>query len=293
MGWVEGFYRAGNLRDLLVKNLLVLLPAIGMTLVIVARQIDISIGSQFAICGVAAGLLAKAGVPPLLLLLLIPLLGGLLGAWNGWLVAWVRIPSIIVTLGMMVAWRAAIRWTTQGAWVENLPAGFQWFGLGQAAGQALIVTLALAVFACGVWATRNLAAGRAVYAVGADAEAARLAGIRPRNTVFGTFVVLGMLTGLAALLHSIRFVQVQSNSGLGLELTVIAAVVVGGTSILGGRGTLVGALLGVMLLGTIGTVLTFLGIDAAWEKALQGVVVLGAVALDGLGARGEAGGGDG
>ena len=280
-----GFYRPGNLRDLLVNNALVLLPAIGMTLVILAKEIDISIGSQLAVCGVAAGLLAKHGVPPVGLLILVPLLGALLGAVNGALVAFVEIPSIIVTLGTMVALRAGIRWATQGAWVRDLPPNFQWFGLGQGLGQVFLVLLVALLWLKFAWALRSLAAGRAVYAVGADAEAARLVGIRPRRVVFSTFVVLGALTGLAAWLSSARFVSVQSNAGLGLELAVIAAVVVGGTSILGGRGTLLGTLLGVALLGTVGTILTFLHFDPAWERALQGAVILGAVALDSLGQR--------
>lgn len=283
-----GFYGAGNLRDLLVNNALVLLPAIGMTLVILAKEIDISSGSQLAVCGVAAGLLAKHGVPPLGLLLLVPLLGALLGALNGALVAYVEIPSIIVTLGTMVALRAGIRWATQGAWVRDLPPDFQWFGLGQALGQSLLVGLVAVLWVGFAWGLKSLAAGRAVYAVGADAEAARLVGIRPRRVVFSTFVVLGALTGLAAWLSSARFVSIQSNAGLGLELTVIAAVVVGGTSILGGRGTLLGTLLGVALLGAIGTILTFLHLNPAYERALQGVVILGAVALDSLG-RGQGG----
>ncbi|MCC7495245.1 MAG: ABC transporter permease [Fimbriimonadaceae bacterium] len=275
-----GFLAWDNARDLLVANSLYLLPAIGMTAVLLARQIDISIGSQFAVVGLACGLLSKAGAPSWTLLLLAPLLGGLLGWLNGALVAGLQIPSIIVTLGTMVAWRAAIKWVTQGAWVRDLPPDFLWFGMGQAAGQALLVGLTAVVFGVAVWAAARLAAGRAVYAVGCDAEAARLVGLSPSRVTAGTFVLLGALTGLAALLHSVRFEAVQPTAGLGLELRVVAAVVVGGTAVMGGRGTLVGTLLGVLLLGTIGTQLTFLHVNPAWERALQGLVILGAVALE-------------
>ena len=164
--------------------------------------------------------------------------GALLGAINGALVAYVRIPSIVVTLATMVALRDGLRWITQGAWVQDLPPGFQWFGFPRPP-----VTVILMRgrgdhrHRPGAWALRNLAAGRAVYATGSDAEAARLAGIDPARVMFCVFVVTGALTGLAALLNAVRFNQIPSNAGLGLELKVIAAVVVGGTAITGGRGS--------------------------------------------------------
>lgn len=275
-----GFYSFGNLRDLAVSNSAVLLVALGMTLVILLGEIDISVGSQFAVLSIAAGTLAKTGLPLPLVGLLVLLIGSLLGALNGWLVAWVRIPSIVVTLALMVIWRDALRWFTDGAWVQGLPAGFQWFGFGQGTGQALIVVSALVLAFALNWLMRNVAAGRAVYAVGSDAEAARLAGIHPQAVTFGVFALLGAFTALAALLNAIRFAEIPSNAGVGLELKAIAAVVVGGTAINGGRGTIVGTLIGVALLGTIGTALTYAGINPYWEKAIQGAIILAAVCAD-------------
>jgi len=133
---------------------------------------------------------------------------------------------------------------------------------------------------CFSWILHNLAAGRAVYAVGSDSEAARLAGIDPKRIVFVVFAVMGALVGLAALLNAVRFSVVPGNSGVGLELKAIAAVVVGGTAISGGRGHLFGTLIGVALLGTIGTALTFLGINPFWEKAIQGAIILVALVSD-------------
>jgi rhamnose transport system permease protein len=274
------FFQAANLRDLLTGNAPILVAAIGMTLVILARQIDISIGSQFAICGVTAGLLAKAGVPMPLASLGAVLTGALLGGLNGWLVAGLGLPSIVVTLATMVMLREGLRWATEGVWVQDLPAGFQWLGLGQEAGRIAIPLAALLVFLAFAWGMRNVAAGRAVYATGSDAEAARLAGIRPRRVLFGVFVAMGALTGLAAVLTAIQFIDVQTNAGVGLELRVIAAVVVGGTAISGGRGSLVGTLLGVALLGLVGPALTFLGTQAYWDRALQGLIILLAVSAD-------------
>ena len=274
------FFRMANLRDLLTGNAPILVAAIGMTLVILARQIDISIGSQFAICGVAAGLLAKAGVPMPLAGLGAVATGAVLGALNGWLVAGLGLPSIVVTLATMVMLREGLRWATEGVWVQDLPVGFQWLGLGQEAGRLVIPLAAFAVFLAFAWGMRYVAAGRAVYATGSDAEAARLAGMRPKRVVFGVFVAMGALTGLAALLTAIQFIDVQTNAGVGLELRVIAAVVVGGTAISGGRGSLVGTLLGVALLGLVGPALTFLGTQAYWDRALQGLIILLAVSAD-------------
>jgi len=275
-----GFYAAANLRDVILSNAPVLIAAIGMTLVILLGEIDISIGAQFAVCSVVAGLLAKSGMGMMGAAIGAALAGGLLGALNGLLVARFRIPSIVVTLATMMAIRDALRWTTEGAWVQNIPAGFQWAGLGQTAGWWLIVASSLAIFLIFVWSLRNLAAGRAIYATGSSPEAARLAGLSPRGVVFSVFVVSGILTGIAALLSSIRFSDIQSNTGVGLEMKVIAAVVVGGASISGGRGTLAGTLLGVALLGVIGTALTFLGVNPYWEKAAQGAIILVGVISD-------------
>jgi len=274
------FFTGTNLRDLALNNAPVLLVSLGMTMIILVGQIDISIGSQFAVASVAAGALAKAGVPVALLLPCLFLIGAALGAVNGALVGWLRLPSIIVTLAMLVAWRDALRWITGGEWVQNLPANFQWFGLGQTLGQWLIVMAALMVLGFFIWTLRNLAAGRAIFAVGSDAEAARLAGIEPTQVTFAVFVLMGALVGLAALLNAVRFSTVPSNAGMGLELKAVAAVVVGGTLITGGRGTLIGTLIGVALLGTIGTALTFVGVNPFWEKAIQGAIILAALASD-------------
>jgi rhamnose transport system permease protein len=274
------FFSVANLRDLAINNAPVLIIAIGMTMIILVGQIDISVGSQFAVVGVTAGWLAKTGVPILLLLPCVLLIGAAMGAVNGLLVGRLGLPSIIVTLAMLVAWRDALRWITQGAWVQDLPANFQWFGLGQTVAQWLIVIIALAVLVSFSWVLGNMAVGRAVYAVGSDTEAARLAGIQPPRVIFGVFVLMGALVGLAALLNAVRFSSVPSNAGLGLELKAVAAVVVGGTEITGGRGRLVGTLVGVALLGTIGTALTFLGINPFWEKAIQGAIILAALISD-------------
>jgi len=274
------FFRPDYLRGLLVAKSTVLIVAVGMTLVIVARQIDISVGAQFSVCGVIAGLLAKAGWPMPLVAVGTVAAGAAMGAGNGALVAVLGLPSIVVTLATMAIFRETLRWLREGEFVLGLPDDFQWFGLGQRAGQWTVVLAAAVFFLAAVWCLRHLAAGRAVYAVGSDTEAARLAGMRPRLVVFLIFVGMGAITGLASLLGAIQFGVVDPNSGVGLELQVIAAAVVGGTAISGGRGTLWGTLVGVALLGTIGPALVFLDAEPQWEKAVQGLIILAAVATD-------------
>jgi rhamnose transport system permease protein len=169
----------------------------------------------------------------------------------------------------------------QGEFV-NMPDAVQWFGLPQANGQWLLVGAALVLLVALGLAMRHIAAGRFVYAVGTDAEAARLAGVRPQLVTFLVFVFLGALTGLAAMMNIVQSPQVQPLSGAGLELKVIAAVVVGGVAISGGRGNLWGAFAGLLLLACVAPALTHLHVEAYWEKAIQGAIILLAVVADGV-----------
>jgi rhamnose transport system permease protein len=208
-----------------------------------------------------------------------------MGAINGWLVAGLGLPSIVVTLATMVIFRQSLAWARQGELVANIPEGFQWFGQGQAAGQWMVIIAAIAILVLFAFGSSWMAAGRHVYAVGSDREAARLAGINPGLVVFGVFVLMGVLVGLGAILQSVRFAEVDPKSGDGLELQAIAAVVVGGTAISGGRGTMLGSLVGVALLGTIGAAMVFLTREAQWDKAIEGIIILAAVTSDGFSQR--------
>lgn len=274
------FFAPGNLRDVALNNAPVLVVALGMTLVILIGEIDISVGSQFAVCSVIAGLLSRAGMPIEMVAVMVVIAGALMGGLNGFLVGTLGLPSIIVTLAMLVAWRDALRWATEGAWVQDLSADFQWFGLAPSAAQTLIVLIAVGLLAFFAWGLRNLQVGRRVYAVGSDEEAARLAGIEPRRVTLAVFMAMGALVALAAVLNAVRFNSVPSNASVGLELQAVAAVVVGGTAITGGRGSVIGTLIGVLLLGTISTAMTFVGISPFWGKAIQGFIILAALLAD-------------
>jgi rhamnose transport system permease protein len=279
--FAPSFFQPQPLLSLITREAPTLVVACGMALVIICRQIDISVGSQFAVCSVCAGLLAAMHWPLALVLAASVLIGAAFGAFNGALVAGLGLPSIVVTLATMVTWREGLRWLRQGVWVDLLN-GVQWFGLSQMAGQATLVIVALALLAVLALAMKHISVGRFIYAVGSDAEAARLAGIRPRLMTFGVFVFMGALTGLAAMMNTIQSPQVDPNSGTGLELKTIAAVVVGGVAISGGRGTLWGVFVGLLLLACISPALTHLHVEAFWGKAIQGAIILLAVVADGL-----------
>ncbi|MEO6003523.1 MAG: ABC transporter permease [Opitutus sp.] len=275
------FFQFQPLLSLAAREAPSLIVTGGMALIILSRQIDISVGSQFALCGVTAGLLAGQNLPLPVVALACILAGAVLGALNGVLVAALGLPSIVVTLATMVAWREGLRWWRQGQFVD-LPDGLQWLGMPQQTGQAFVIVVALVIFCALAVALRKIALGRFVYAVGSDEEAARLAGLRPRLVTFGVFVTMGALTGLAAMLNAIQSPQVDPKSGTGLELRAIAAVVVGGVAISGGRGSLWGVLAGALLLACIAPALTHLHVEAYWSRAIEGSIILLAVVADGI-----------
>lgn len=275
-----GFFDPANLRDVVIANAMVQIIAVGMTMVILTGQVDVSVGAIAGVCAVVTGALAREGVPPPLAALAAAALGGAIGLLNGTLVTRLRIHSIVVTLALLVILRDALRWSTDGAWIGDLPAGFQWFGLGQAAGQTALLVATIAVVAAGAWLLHSTALGRATFAAGSDIESARLLGLRPERVVATAFVASGLLAGLAGAFNAARFAEVPGVVPAGLEIKVIAAVIVGGTAITGGRGSMIGTVLGVALLGVIGTGLTFLGVSAYWERAIQGAIILAAILLE-------------
>ena len=275
-----GFFDPANLRDVIVANAMVQIIAVGMTMVILTGQVDVSVGAIAGVCAFLTAALAREGVPTPLAAALAAACGGAIGLLNGAIVTRLRIHSIIVTLALLVILRDALRWTTDGAWIGSLPAGFQWFGLGQAAGQTLLLLLTGAVAATGAWLLQSTRLGRATVATGSDIESARLLGLEPDRVVILAFVASGLLAGLGGALNAVRFAEVPGTVAAGLEIKVIAAVIVGGTAITGGRGSMIGTLLGVALLGAIGTGLTFLGVSAYWERAIQGAIILAAILLE-------------
>ena len=275
--FAPNFFSAGNLESVLVNTSYVAIAALGGMLAVLTGQPDISVGSILAICAITAGMLSKMGVPVFAVFLIACGIGATLGLINGLLVTRLKINSIIVTLGTLSIYRGALLYFTGGSWVYDLPPGFRQLGLGSVLGVKNPIWIAGLVLLVGSFLLRNTAWGRSLYAVGSSEEAARLSGIKPANVITGAFTLNGALVGVAAMVFAPRFSTIQSNIGTGFEFLVITAVVVGGVHIFGGSGTVVGVVLGSLLVGITGTVLVFLEISAFWEQTLHGLFILLAV----------------
>lgn len=273
------FLSRQSVASMLLDSSHLIVAAVGMTLVIVAGGIDISVGSMLAMCAVIGGILARDGAPPEVAMVAMIATGTLLGFVNGALVVWGGIPSIIVSLGMLSVLRGGVVLLTGGSWIQNLPDGF-YIGQRSVLGLPVPVLVAVVVLVAAALWMRYSPLGRQVYAVGANREAARLTGINVKRVQLMTFTVNGALVGLAALVFATRFSAIQTNAGVGFELQVITAAVVGGVSILGGVGTVLGAALGGLLLNVISKGMIFLRVSAYWLLAVQGALILLAVVVD-------------
>ncbi|MSR39067.1 MAG: ABC transporter permease [Planctomycetes bacterium] len=277
--WAPEFFAPGNLQILALSHLPLLIAATAMTLLITAGQIDVAIGAEVALCAVVAGIAARAGLPIPIWIGAALLTGVLIGFAHGMLVTKLRIPALVTTLATLAILRGALRLATGGVWIQQLPASFQWCGLGQAAGQLIYMAIAAAVCTLVFIVMRQTKVGREVFATGCDPETARLLGARPERVVPGVFIASGLLAGLAALLDQTRLPSVAIEAGTGLELAAIACVVLGGASIRGGRGSVGGTALGVLFFAAISG-LVFLHVDPVWERAIQGAILLIAIARE-------------
>ena len=273
------FLAERNLTSIFLGNAYIAVAAIGMSMVIISGNIDISVGSLIGVLATLSGSLAVAGYP-IIVSWLAPLVAGALAtALMGFLVAYLRIPSIVVTLGMLSILKGGLISVTGGAWITNLPDGYalaQTRPLGIPAPIWFMVVLTLLA---ALW-MRHSATGRAIYAVGGHAEAARVSGISRRRTIMTVFVIHGVFVGIASVLFATQLSVIQSTVPPNLELTIITATVVGGVSILGGTGTVVGATLAAILLAAIGSSLIFVSISPYWLRAVQGVLILITVLAD-------------
>ncbi len=276
----RGFYRFEVFQGMVMDNLSVLVAAVGMTLVILAAEIDISIAAQLAVCGVVAGSLSRAGAPIAAVIPVTIALGAGLGLLNGALVARFGIPSIVATLATNVLLANGLLWITKGMWVQQLRPDFQWLGMSSQAGQVTFFAAAVVVVLAFGFLLSRTTFGRHFYAVGCSHEAALRLKIRPQRVTLWAFALLGALMGLASLIHYCRFPSIETGGGVGMEMKVIAAVVVGGTAITGGRGNLLGTVLGVILLALVGSVLAFTPLGSTAERAVQGLIILLAVVAD-------------
>ena len=276
----DKFLSGSNLESILTSVAVLGTIALAVNQVILAGEIDISTGSMMGLCAVAAGAVATSAGGLILPLLSGVAVGALAGAVNGLLVTAGRIPSIIVTLGMLYALRGVILLVTGGTWITGIPDEARVLGTGSVLGISVPVLVLLVLFVVMEAVSRHSTWGRNVFAVGGNRRAARFAGLPIERTRFLAFVLVGVFVGIASMIYLGRAGSVQTNTGTGLELQVVAAVVIGGTSIAGGRGSTLAALTGAVIIGVILNGLILLGVPGIWQQGVLGALILLAVATD-------------
>ena len=268
-----------NLKSIFLGNAYIAVAAIGMSMVIISGNIDISVGSLIGVLATISGTLAVHGVP-IVLCWIIPVIAldrftTLMGA----MVAYLRIPSIVVSLGFLSILKGGLIIVTGGAWINALPEGFHLAQMRPLGIPMPIYFMVVLTIAAALW-MRLSATGRSFYALGGNAEAARLSGISRERTTVKVFAIHGFFVGVAAILFATQLQIIQSTVPPNLELTIITASVVGGVSILGGTGTVVGSTLAAILIAAIGSSLIFINVSPYWLRAVQGVLILLTVLAD-------------
>jgi rhamnose transport system permease protein len=273
-----------EVQFILANTTIFALLALGETMVIVSRNVDLSIGSVVGLSAyVSASLFGKMHGIPIVVVFLVGLgIGLAVGVANGLMVAIGRVPSLVVTLAtlyivrgldiLIVGGNEVVAQTLPNAFIEIPRAGIY--------GVPYLAIVIAAVIGIGAYYLRSYRSGRELYAIGSNPEAARLAGIPVGRRVFTAFTVSGAIAGVAGVLWAAQYQTVDSNAGTGYELTVIASVVVGGVAIFGGSGSAVGAAIGALLLQTINSALYVLGISPFWDQAIAGALLLAAITLD-------------
>jgi rhamnose transport system permease protein len=280
----HAFAHAASVQQLLTGAALIALLGVGETLVIITRNVDLSVGSVVGLSAYVIGITFKnhPHMPVLLGFLLGIGIGALVGAINGLVTVVARVPSLVVTLAALYIVRGIDGVIVNGVTIDpgSVPHTFQEVGYRTILGVPWLAIIVAIVVGVVGYAMRSFRACRDLYAIGSNPDAADLAGIPAGRRVFTAFVVSGALAGLAGALFLALHAQVDVTGGSGYELTVVAAVVVGGVAIFGGSGTVLGAALGALLLNTINQALVASKISAFWNDAIAGALLLGAIAFD-------------
>lgn len=273
------FLAFGNFRNILLSVAVLGILAVPSTLLLVSANVDLSVASNAAVCGMVVALVGLNHGIWLGVLAAIAT-GVVLGAFNGFLVSWVGINSIITTLGTLAVYRGMARLTSNGQTVV-FP-GFGWLGSGTTLGLPNAVWLLAIVAVVFFMMMRYTVYGRSVYAMGSNEQAARLSGIKIRLNLFLAFTMTGLCAAFAGLILTSQLRAAAPVAATGLELSVVAAVLLGGASLTGGKGTVIGTMLGVIILGTLNNGLTILNVSSFWQEIARGSVLIAAVGLDQL-----------
>ncbi len=275
------YFSLQTLAMIFASSQILCLLALGATLVILTRNIDVSVGSTVGLCAIAVGVALNNGYGLATAIAFALAIGALAGAFNGLLVVGLRIPAIVATLGTLGLYRGVMLLWTGGKWIEGLPDSLKSLSEPAFIGVSPLGWLVLALLLAGGWLLSRTAFGRDFYAVGDNLAAARQLGVAVNRTRMLAFTLNGMLAACAGIVFAAQIGFVPNQTGSGLEMKAIAACVLGGISLLGGTGTLLGAFLGAFFLTQIDTVLVLFRLPAWWNDFIAGLVLLGVLVLDG------------
>ena len=274
------FFTVSNLMNIVLQVAVIAVIAAGMTFVILTGGIDLSVGSILGLTGVLLGGIFKATNSVPLAVLSSVAIGGFIGLINGALVSYGNVPAFCATLGMMAVARGLAFVYTKGMPISDFPDSFRFFGSAYIGAIPVPVLEALLVFVVAWYVLTKTPAGRSIYALGSNEQASRLSGIRTDFYKTLVYVVSGILTGFAALMFVGRINSAHPLAGQGYELDAIAAVVIGGTSLSGGQGSIAGTFVGALIMGVIRNALNLLNVDAYWQQVVIGAVIVAAVLMD-------------
>lgn len=274
------FYSIDNLINILRNTALVLIAGVGMTILLITGNFDLAVGEQIAFTGVCTALLLQTGLPVWLCIILGLLLNMIVGAITGGLCVYMKIPCFITGIGMQYVIKGTVLVIRGGSPVYPLPDGFNIIGSAEFIGIPVIVWIALVVAVLGHFVLKYTVYGRQIYAVGGNQETSRLAGIRCKLITFSAFVVCGLTTGLCSLLTAARLESGQPSAGSTYSLMTVAGCIIGGTSLFGGAGTILGTFLGCLLMSVLTNGMTIVRISSYWQQLVLGIIIIASVAFD-------------
>ena len=278
----DRFLSSSNIINILRQISINAIIAFGMTVVIIGRGIDLSVGSLVAFVGVVGASIAVTEISPWLAMAAMIGVGILLGLWNGAFIAYAGIAPFVVTLAGLTMYRGGALAYTDGSPISGMPEAIYWMGNGRILGLPTPIWIMLAFLGVTYFLLRHTAIGRSVYAIGGNEEAARLSGIPVRRVKLLTYAYSGLAASLASIILTARVNSAQPSAGVMFELDAIAAVVVGGTSLFGGRGGVFGTLIGALIIGVINNGMNLLDVPSFYQQIIKGGVILAALLIERL-----------
>ncbi len=289
----DNFATSDNLFNVARQISVNLCISVGMTMVILTGGIDLSVGSILAFTGAIAAGLIKQGIEiegmnlfigfTILGVIIVALIaGGIIGWFNGFMITKFKVPPFVATLAMLTIARGLTMLYTKGFPITQLGDNFNFIGTGWFAGVPMPVWISILVIGVSVFFMKKTRTGRYIYAIGGNERAALLSGVKVNRVKVFVYVIAGVLSGVAGLLVTARLDSAQPNAGMGYELDSIAAVVIGGTSLNGGKGSIMGTVIGASIIGVLNNGLVLLNVSPFWQQVIKGLVILLAVIIDRL-----------